>query len=480
MQPQKLSIFSYQNICAIFTMIMRHIDASFVCKTSAVQAVPSISGQKIHGSFRGVYISRTVLLLVIFGLLGCTSQEGAPFVKLIDPSEKADTANASSSRNITVSSSAENRLLVLGIDGNVFTMTPSGDEIITLTGDAERGKIVYQQPTWSPDGKLVAWTQTLTDRGNVRAQLQISDHLGEQQSELNLPFAPFYYYWSPDSERLAYLSNWVYRNMSALALRVVDVSADDITAKTLAIGQPSYFSWAPDSRRMITHIANELTSIRSLDGESIPISEASSGFSAPQWMADGNSIIYAINQGGERALVLSDPESEGLQEVTTYNNRIIFSANPTSRYFAYTTEDPASIQNSASGLYVVDIESMQTREVSDEASLGFIWSPDGEKLAFMQMDEVDGEPRVRWHIWLAEDGTVTLYDAFIPSRTFLQNYLPFFDQYVQSMTMWSPDSTAFVYAGNGSSDTTSIWVQYISDDKPIEVGSGVFATWSPK
>ena len=426
--------------------------------------------------------SYLLVLMLMFGLMGCTAQGIEPFVTLVDPDADAatDTADRSSNRNITIESAAENRLLVLGTDGNIITMSPAGDDIIALTDDAETGKISYQQPTWSPDGKFIAWTQLLSERGNVKAQLQIGDHVGEQKSSLDVPFPPFYYYWSPDSERLAYLSNWVYQNMGALALRIVETSTENISSKTLALGQPSYFSWAPDSRQMITHIGNELTSIRSIDGGSKALSDASSGFSAPQWVADGNSIIYAINQGAERALVLSDTEGKELQEVTTYSDKIVFSASPTSRYFAYTTQDPASLQNSASGLYIVDIETMKTQEVSSEASLGFIWSPDGKKLAFMQIDEINNEPRVRWYIWKAADGLVTEYDAFVPSRTFLQSYLPFFDQYVQSMTMWSPDSSAFVYAGNGSEGGSSIWVQYIEDKEAIEVGSGVFATWSPK
>lgn len=414
-----------------------------------------------------------IFLLFAIGLMGCTAENAAPYIRLVDPETQADKA-------FIVDTAANNRILVLGTDGNIVTMSPSGDEIITITDDASTTKVVHQQPTWSPDGKYIAWTKILSDQGNTQSALQIGDHLGQQRRELALPFAPFYYYWSPDSERLAYLSNWVYRNMGALALRIVEVSEDEISSKTLALGQPSYFSWAPDSRQLLTHIGNQRTSIRSIDGTNTPLSEESGGFSAPQWVANGAGITYAVNQGNQQALVLSDLEGSQIQEITTYSNQIIFSVSSTSRYFAYSTEDPASIQNSASGLYVVDIDSMQTQEVSSEPGIGFIWSPDGEKLAYMVLEEVEGKTAVRWYVWRAADSSVQQYDTFIPSRTFLQNYLPFFDQYVQSMTLWSPDSSAFVYAGNGSSGGSSIWVQQLAEEKAEEVGEGVFAAWSPK
>lgn len=433
----------------------------------------------ISGTVRSLFgfHSRSILFIVLLALVlalaGCTAEQMAPYVRAIE--SQADTA-----QTYEVGSSATDRLLVLQSDGNIVTMSPTGEDVVRITEDASSTAVVYQQPTWSPDGKYIAWTRLISNRGNTQATLQIGDHLGQQQRDLQLPFAPFYYYWSPDSERLAYLSNWVYQNMGALALRIVETSADKLSSKTLALGQPSYFSWGPDSRRLITHIGNQLTSVRSIDGGNTKLSEESSGFSAPQWMADGEKLIYAVGDGDEQALILSELDGSKIQEVTTYEDRITFSVSSTSRYFAYTTDDPADRQNSASGLYVMDIDSMRTQELSSDPVLGFIWSPDGEKLAYMSMEGSGRNAKVRWFIWGTADGAVQKYDSFVPSRTFLQNYLPFFDQYVQSMTLWSPDSSAFTYAGNGSDGGSSVWVQKLGEDSAIEVGDGVFAAWSPQ
>ena len=53
----------------------------------------------------------------------------------------------------------DNRLVVLGTDGNLFTVSSSGDNRVPLTDDASQ-KHLYSYPTWSPDGSMVAFFPT--------------------------------------------------------------------------------------------------------------------------------------------------------------------------------------------------------------------------------------------------------------------------------------------------------------------------------
>ena len=88
------------------------------------------------------------------------------------------------------------------------------------------------------------------------------------------------------------------------------------------------------------------------------------------------------------------------------------------------------------------------------------------------------------HLWLrlqVWDGkAVRQLNRFIPTPTFARQYLPFADQYAQSMQVWSPDSSSIVFAGLGEDGTAGVWVEAI-DGKglPQHVADGVFATWSP-
>jgi TolB protein len=60
----------------------------------------------------------------------------------------------------------------------------------------------------------------------------------------------------------------------------------------------------------------------------------------------------------------------------------------------------------------------------------------------------------------------------------LQDTFPFFPQYAQSISFWSPDSSAFAFAGLVDGDD-GIWVQHLDEDAPTMVSDGVWVAWSP-
>ena len=73
--------------------------------------------------------------------------------------------------------------------------------------------------------------------------------------------------------------------------------------------------------------------------------------------------------------------------------------------------------------------------------------------------EVDREARALTpRVWDGEDTVV--FPSFLPSRVWLVQYLPFWDQYSRSLTLWSPAGDAFTYlsgvsARNGEGTTSS-------------------------
>ena len=80
-----------------------------------------------------------------------------------------------------------------------------------------------------------------------------------------------------------------------------------------------------------------------------------------------------------------------------------------------------------------------------------------------------------------EDGSSFSTERFVPSLELSRDYLQFFEQYAQSMTLWSPDGSAFVYAGQQEgSGESGIWIQPATPDTaPVRVADGVVASWSP-
>ena len=126
---------------------------------------------------------------------------------------------------------------------------------------------------------------------------------GSNRVDAEVPFAPFYIFWSPDSARLAYLSNWLNGSLPSMALRLAELpesldGSQGLATSTLAQGQPLYFSWSPDGERLLTHTGVEQLAFQALDGERDPFAAPAAAFPAPQWAASGEELVYAVNEDG--------------------------------------------------------------------------------------------------------------------------------------------------------------------------------------
>jgi TolB protein len=421
---------------------------------------------------RNAQVSGVLVLLVLL-VAGCS-----PAV-VREQAQQLMARPAARSAESIPPAAPDNRILLQGVDGNLYIASPDGKERFALTDDASRRR-VYGQPVWSFDGKRIAWNQ-ITRNGTA---LVTSRFDGAERSTLDVPFLPFYISWSPTGEQLAYLSNWQVVDEPSMALRLVDVAPEGKTVKTLAAGQPFYFSWSPDGRQLLTHIDGERVEVYDLatDEQGVQSLVISGGaFSAPQWAASGEQVVYAVAEEQTQRLLLTDPTGQPLQNLTDYTGRVSFLISPDSRHVAYVTTEADTQAPTMGPLYVVDTETLRTRELSEGPVPAFFWSPDGQKLAYLALDRVGGRVGLRWNVW---DGKTTReYAGFFPTRELLQNYLPFFDQYAQSHRIWSPDSDALVFAGTLEDGRTGVWVQQVGAGEvaaPLSLGTGVSATWSPR
>ncbi len=371
-----------------------------------------------------------------------------------------------------------NRLLIEGEDGNLYIGSPDRPERFALTDDAS-GRRLYGQATWSPDGSRIAWSELRGDG----SRLNTSRFDGTGRQSLAVPYLPFYIAWNPNGDQLAYLSNWQVIDGSSIALRLVDVQAEDsqeaLAVSTLASGQPLYFSWSPQGDRLLAHVDGERVEIYDLEGEAESLVISGGSFPSPNWSPAGEQLVYAVADERTQRLLLTDLAGEPLQALTDFTGSVAFSLNPDGSQVAYIATEEGATASTLGPLYIVETGSLRTREISDLPVLAFFWSPDGSKLAYLALEAVNRRVGMRWHVW---DGESTRpYAAFFPSRVLLRDYLPFFDQYAQSHRLWAPDSSAFVFAGTLANGEEGIWVQRVDgeDGAPVRVGPGVFATWSP-
>ena len=324
---------------------------------------------------------------------------------------------------------------------------------------------------------------------------------GTAETRARVDFPPFYLLWDPTSARIAYLGT----GLGGLEMGLVDVAAGGEEAASIDNGAPYYLSWAPDGQSLVVHVGARRLDFLDLKGDRTPVGADPGLFNAPVWSADGATLVYAAVEATDQRIVVSDSDGANSRDIVRYEGFVSFLLNPQGDRIAFqpggeTPQSPGQtalaprsreprvvpaavraqgdLPTASVGLSVIDLESNEVTQITDDPVAVYFWSPDGTKLLVMELELGGEEPWFRWLVW--EDGAAFSTGRFFPSALLLRSYLPFFDQYAQSLTLWSPDSEAFTYAGRNEDGEMGIWVQQAGDgEAPVKVSAGVFASWSP-
>jgi hypothetical protein len=361
------------------------------------------------------------------------------------------------------------RLVTLDDTGNVVTVAPDGTDAVSVADDGG-GRVTYFQPIWSPDASSISVTRS--DAGGFSVEL-IDVGTGERTS---IPTASnsFYQYWSPDGSALASLSTAA---PGDLVLDVFTVGRAGGPVR-LADGQPLYFSWSPDSSNIVGHIGNAPLEYLLEDAPS-PEFGAPGDFSAPQWTEDG--IIHVTISSRRQELTRTRPDGE-TDPIASVLGGAAFTATRDGRHIAVLTragEDagqPVVAQEApmlrGGRLAVVDTREGSFVEVESATVVAFSWDPSGRRLLVLEATDTGA---FRWRVW--EDGASRVFPDFLPAPGFLRDFAPFFDQYAQSMTLWSPGGTAFAYPGSVAG-VEGVWRQDLEGSDPVRVAGGTWVAWS--
>jgi hypothetical protein len=246
--------------------------------------------------------------------------------------------------------------------------------------------------------------------------------------------------------------------------------AGGLVARTLGVGSPFYVSWAPTGDRLLIHVGEETLGRVDLEGRLEPLGDRPGVFHAPVWLPDGR-LVYAEGRGDRQTLVVRD--GARTTPLVRFGGAIEFVVSPTGDRIAYRVD----VGGRPGTVSVLRIGSGRTEPLRLVAT-AFHWSPDGRRLLLMA-PERGGDPAAhRWHVWDGE-ATAPVGPPFLPSPTYLRDYVPFFGQYAQAMTLWSPDGGAFAFPGL-IADRAGVWVQDVEEDEPtLAVEDGSVVAWSP-
>jgi TolB protein len=389
---------------------------------------------------------------------------------------------------------AVSQIAYVGSDDQIYIAEADGSGASLMTRQVSGLSIdhgwTYQWPAYSPDGRHLAFAGYRAEASqpvSAAVLLADADRSGARVMLESAEMAPIYLYWSPDSRHLAALL----QHGRDLELHLLDASGKD-EPRQLVVGQPLYWSWAPDGNTLAVHVGGDARSggdawVGLLHlGNGAPseerFAEPPGGFRSPAWSSSGDKLAYAGLGGGVSLLSVRDPAGQ-VTRIVSSTTDLAFNWSPMGDWLAFAMADP-SRPGLYQGLEVARADGNERHRLSQDPLVAFYWSPDAGRLAVVGLDSP--AQALMWSVIGVDGKTSRRLGTFLPSSDFAFQ-LPFFDQYAQSTNVWSADSRRLVYAEesggdrrNGSGQSERVMVVDVNGkDPPTPVAQGGGAVWSP-
>jgi len=295
---------------------------------------------------------------------------------------RADGTPADQSPPVVVSGA-----LAYGLDGDIYVADPDGmnpvriTDVAALDDDECPGELRYELPSWSPDGRYLAFRGPqgpgcssptgvmITDpQGNVVATIP-----GQTQTNLMAPV------WSPDSTRVAVWDEY-WRTIGVYRIDGTRQTQVAIPPGSTPQGDIGFLAWMPDGASLIVD-QYEVP----LDGgtpRELPFPHtATYDYQPHHYSPDGSLVAYATRHG----LMVARPDGSEPRAVFGPVGPYTWTWSPNGELIALTADAPGDPW-APNELHVVDVATGSVTQVFEGERRAILWvigfSPDGDRVLF--------------------------------------------------------------------------------------------------
>ncbi len=284
-------------------------------------------------------------------------------------------------------------------NGEIYVMNVDGSDVRRLTN----WRLWDGYPSWSPDGKQIAYYSYLADKEWV---IKVMDADGGNQRQVTdngiCDGAP---HWSPDGTRIAYSSA---ADCIAEHREIYVVNADGSNPRNLTQHDADDMgsSWSPDSRQIVfasNRNGDYEIYVMDADGGNVrQLTENDAEEMMAAWSPDGTQIAFVSDRDGNDEIYLMDTSGNNVQRLTDHPAVDWFPFwSPDGRQLLFNSKRDGNLE-----VYVMDADGGNVQRLTDNRADDFnaVWQPlpsaAGETSIWTRTYE--GDPR-----WAALDALQT-------------------------------------------------------------------------